>query len=92
MGEEYALLLNQNQHASLKVYPNPSNGTFTVTSPKRGMQMRIFNAQGIEVPITTENGQVKISPSGQGAVYFLHTVVAGKTKITKIIRVTKPFH
>ena len=73
---------------TLKVYPNPNNGTFSISVGKGKLDSpaRLLNAQGAAVwkgALGTEKTEVKaILPAG---LYFLHTTVAGKTKITKII-------
>jgi hypothetical protein len=77
---------------ALKVYPNPSNGTFTISVGKDKLDApaRLLNAQGTVVATsvtTSQNGEAtKVATTGLPAgIYFLHTTVAGKTKITKII-------
>ncbi len=69
------------------VYPNPNNGTFTINVGKDELDLpaRLFNAQGIESPLTPEGGMYKVSNNLPAGVYFLHTVMAGKIKVTKII-------
>ncbi len=75
------------------VYPNPSKGVFTISTQSpltpEGGKVRLFNVQGIEVPFKMEGNKITISPLGLGAfpagVYFLHTVVAGKAKVTKVV-------
>ena len=73
------------------VYPNPNNGMFTISVSKDKLDLPacLFNAQGIEIPITISpsGSEASIFLSGQRAsgVYFLHTVVAGKAKVTKIV-------
>jgi hypothetical protein len=69
------------------VYPNPSNGTFSISVGKDKLDSpaRLLNAQGVENPLTTEGGTYKVSANLPAGTYFLHTTVAGKTKITKVI-------
>ena len=67
------------------VYPNPSNGAFTVSVGKDKLDSpaRLLNAQGKEVWRGTATKVATTDlPAG---VYFLHTTVAGKTKITKVV-------
>jgi hypothetical protein len=68
---------------TLKIYPNPSNGDFTVQAGKE-VSARLLDAQGKQVWAgKAENGKINVSlPAG---VYFLHTTVAGKTQITKVV-------
>jgi hypothetical protein len=70
---------------TLKIYPNPSNGTFTISVGKEQLESpaRLLNAQGKEVWSGTQTEvHANNLPAG---IYFLHTTVAGKTKITKVI-------
>ncbi|TAE13926.1 MAG: BspA family leucine-rich repeat surface protein [Bacteroidetes bacterium] len=67
------------------VYPNPNNGTFNISVGKDALDLpaRLLNAvskevwQGVQTEVVTTN-----LPTG---VYFLHTTVAGKTNITKVV-------
>jgi hypothetical protein len=70
---------------ALKVYPNPNNGTFTISVGKNKLDSpaRLLNAVGKEVWRGVQN-EVRTTNLPTG-VYFLHTVVAGKTNITKIV-------
>jgi len=66
------------------VYPNPNNGKFTISVGKDKLDSpaRLLNAQGVEVWRGAQTEvRTKDLPTG---VYFLHTTVAGKTKITKV--------
>ena len=66
------------------VYPNPNNGTFTISVGKDKLDLpaRLLNAQGVEVWRGTQTEVKTNLPAG---MYFLHTIVAGKAKITKVI-------
>ncbi len=70
------------------VYPNPNNGTFKVvcgtqtTADKLDLPARLLNAQGVEV---WRSMQTEVKTNLPAGVYFLHTVVAGKTKVTKVV-------
>jgi hypothetical protein len=73
------------------VYPNPNNGTFIVqTKHASSLPARLLNAQGTVVATsvaTSQNSEAtKVATTGLPAgIYFLHTTVAGKARITKII-------
>lgn len=69
------------------VYPNPSNGTFSISVGKDKLDLpaRLLNAQGIESPLIPEGGIYKVSANLPAGIYFLHTTVAGKTNITKVV-------
>jgi hypothetical protein len=70
---------------ALKVYPNPNKGAFTISIGKNKLDLpaRLLNATGKEVwqGMQTEVRAMDL-PAG---MYFLHTTVAGKTKVTKIV-------
>ena len=70
---------------ALKVYPNPNSGTFTISVGKEKLDSpaRLLNAQGSEVwqGIATKVATTAL-PAG---MYFLHTTVAGKVKVTKVV-------
>jgi hypothetical protein len=70
---------------ALKVYPNPNNGTFTISVGKDKLESpaRLLDAVGKEV---WRGVQTEVRTTGLPAgIYFLHTTVAGKTKITKVV-------
>jgi hypothetical protein len=67
------------------VYPNPNNGRFSISVGKDNLELpaRLLNAQGKEV---WRGAQTEVRTTGLPAgIYFLHTTVAGKTKITKLL-------
>jgi uncharacterized repeat protein (TIGR03803 family) len=70
-----------------KVYPNPNNGTFTISVGKEDLDLpaRLLNAKGVESPLTSEGGTYRVGKDLPSGVYFLHTTVAGKAKVTKIV-------
>ncbi len=66
------------------VYPNPNNGTFTISVGKDKLDLpaRLLNVQGVEV---WRGVQTEVKTNLPAGMYFLHTIVAGKAKITKVI-------
>ena len=68
----------------VKIYPNPNNGTFTVLVGKGKLDLpaRLLNAQGVEV---WRGIQTEVKTNLPAGMYFLHTTVAGKTKVTKVV-------
>jgi hypothetical protein len=72
---------------TLKVYPNPNKGTFTVAIQKSAnTPARLYNLQGMEVwkdKLPTEKTELMLNlPTG---LYFLQIVERGKNKVVKII-------
>jgi Secretion system C-terminal sorting domain len=70
---------------TLKVYPNPNNGAFTISVGKNKLDLpaRLLNAQGKEV---WRGMQTEVRTTGlPTGMYFLQTTVAGKTKVTKVV-------
>jgi trimeric autotransporter adhesin len=74
---------------TLNVYPNPSKGVFTIAVGKSvtTSSARLLNAQGVQVWAgKLQEAQTTVYatnlPTG---MYFLHTVVAGKAKVTKMV-------
>jgi hypothetical protein len=70
------------------VYPNPNNGTFSISVGKSKLDSPAYllNAQGIEVwRGVSRDKACLVSTSLPAGMYFLHTTVAGKTKITKVV-------
>lgn len=68
------------------VYPNPNKGAFTISgidTRHNPLSAYLLNAQGVEV---WRGLQTEVRTTGLVAgVYFLHTTVAGKTSITKVV-------
>jgi hypothetical protein len=74
----------------VKVYPNPSQDYFIISTGKDKLDSaRLLNAQGTVVATsvaTDANEATKVATTGlPSGVYFLHTTVAGKKKITKVV-------
>jgi hypothetical protein len=69
----------------IAVYPNPNNGTFTISVGKDKLDSpaRLLNAVGKEV-WRGKQTEVRTTNLPTG-MYFLHTTGAGKSKITKIM-------
>ena len=70
------------------VYPNPNNGTFTISVGKDKLDLpaRLLNTQGIEVwKGNLPEAQTELKTNLPAGMYFLHTTVAGKVKITKVV-------
>jgi hypothetical protein len=72
---------------TLKVYPNPNKGNFTVELGKINQiaTARLLNAQGKEVWSSQMKATTQITTNLPAGVYFLHTIRAGKIKVVKVI-------
>jgi len=71
---------------SLKIYPNPSKGNFTIDGISINVNIRIFNAFGEEVYHngTVLPASIDLSAKGKG-VYYAKIESASGTKIEKIV-------
>ena len=57
----------------IKMYPNPTNGMFTIQSSTEMAEVRITNMVGAEITSNTVNAkQFKSSISGTAGVYMIH--------------------
>jgi uncharacterized repeat protein (TIGR03803 family) len=75
----------------ISLYPNPSNGQFTITGLQSGMYIEVYDYTGRLVSNTTvsiENMQVNLSEMPNG-IYLVRMMSAGGTlvKQTKIVKV-----
>lgn len=72
--------------AQVLVYPNPSNGVFTIELPKQGANLTLLNAQGVTVKQFNNFSETKLQvadlPKG---MYILRTEIDGYTAHKKII-------
>lgn len=68
------------------IYPNPSNGKFTLNTTEYPIQLKVYNTMGEKVLETTVNNkQETVNLAGTDGVYFLQGNVKGETFSRKII-------
>ncbi len=74
--------------ASLNVYPNPSNGTFSVSLPKgKAFEMEVTDLTGkvvMKQTVKSNATQLNLKETAKG-VYMLKIVSEGKTAVQKLI-------
>ena len=71
----------------MMVYPNPSNGLFTIVSESNAsVSLEVYNLTGglVTSSVFTKNHMLDLSKYSKG-IYFLHLKADGKTQITKLI-------
>lgn len=65
---------------AVAIYPNPSNGQFTVYGLENAVQLQIFNSMGQMVVETTVNEkQQTVNLSGANGLYFYKVIGNGET-------------
>ncbi len=87
--------VNLHGNTSIAVYPNPSNGLFTIEmalNTSSPYEMAVYNAIGVEVFSNSgtalqgfDRSVLDLSNFAQG-VYFLHVIVDGTKIIQKIVK------
>lgn len=71
-------------HSSLKVYPNPSQGEFTIEGLQNTQQIEVLNMAGQKVNFTfTENNKVNLE--AVPGLYLIKGVKDGKKVMTKVM-------
>ncbi|MGN6177542.1 MAG: T9SS type A sorting domain-containing protein, partial [Mucilaginibacter sp.] len=85
---------NNSPAISANVYPNPSNGQFTLKATGKDgepIQVIIYNSTGAQVYSTKGTGKLsqivnlKVAYTGMGQYFFARITIGGKTFIKKII-------
>ncbi len=71
--------------AKIQVYPNPVNDVLTVSSDKKVSNISVYNVGGQLIQQANNANVINLAKLSSG-VYFVKTVVEGKTEITKVIK------
>jgi hypothetical protein len=69
----------------VQVYPNPVNDVLTVSSDKKVNQISVYNVGGQLIQEINNSNVINLNKLSSG-VYFVKTVVEGKTEMTKVIK------
>lgn len=82
-----ATSVSENPAASIRVYPNPSNGVFNLTGMTGTYEMVVTNSQGqvVMTTIVDEAQQLDLSTNPDG-IYFIRMVNDQGVKLLKIIK------
>ena len=75
--------LDENEVSDLNLYPNPTNGTFTMSSSFNIQRIQVYDQTGREINsnLTYSNGNVIVSELTSG-VYFIEVLI-NENKITR---------
>lgn len=79
--------VKEQTESHMMVYPNPSNGLFTIVSEGTAtVSLEVYNLTGglVASSVFTQNTRLDLSKYSKG-VYFLHLSADGKTQVTKLI-------
>jgi hypothetical protein len=77
--------VNENGLQSLKVYPNPSKGSFTINVDET-IRFELYNGLGQLIITGQKDGDpVQIQTQQEKGVYFLHIIGESGSKVEKII-------
>ena len=71
--------------AKVQVYPNPVNDVLTVSSDKKVNHVSVYNVAGQLLQEISNSNIINLNKLSTG-VYFVKTVVEGKTEMTKVIK------
>ncbi|UQB68408.1 T9SS type A sorting domain-containing protein [Epilithonimonas zeae] len=71
--------------SKIQVYPNPVNDVLTVSSDKKVNQISVYNVSGQLIQEINNSNVINLTKLSSG-VYFVKTVVEGKTEMTKVIK------
>ncbi|MCB0455607.1 MAG: T9SS type A sorting domain-containing protein, partial [Aequorivita sp.] len=68
------------------IYPNPTNGLFTVNSASKISKVTIYNNLGQLIFISEENNQVDISTISKGIYFVKIKDENGQTETKKVVK------
>ena len=71
--------------SKIQVYPNPVNDVLTVSSDKKVSNISVYNVGGQLLSEVNNSNVINLTKLSLG-VYFVKTVVEGKTEMTKVIK------
>jgi enterochelin esterase-like enzyme len=74
----------ENDMTGINLYPNPSNGTFTISGVQEG-KLKIFGFNGKLMYVKDIKGRTEITPGIASGVYLLKVEEKGKTRTKKLI-------
>ena len=69
----------------IKVYPNPVNDVLTISSDKKVSHISVYNVGGQLIQEANNANMINLTKLSSG-VYFVKTIVEGKTEMTKVIK------
>lgn len=69
----------------IQVYPNPVSDVLTVSPDKKVNQILVYNVGGQLIQDINNSNVINLSKLSSG-VYFVKTIVEGKTEMTKVIK------
>ena len=78
--------IEQHGDSHIHIYPNPTQGVFTIEGVVQDASIRIFNAFGEEIFVSTLSSSGKIDLTGQSkGVYFISIQTAEGTTVQKLV-------
>ena len=77
--------VSENDLESLKVYPNPNNGDFTLTV-NEPIRFKLYNSLGqLLIAGQKDGGSIQIQTHQKKGMYFLHVIGESGSKVERII-------
>jgi hypothetical protein len=78
--------IEQNGDSHLRIYPNPTQGVFTIEGMDNNASIRIYNTFGEEIFVNTLSASGKIDLSGHSkGVYFISIETAEGKSVQKLV-------